>query len=119
MGRYYSGDIEGKFWFALQPSNASERFGGTEREPDYITYSFEEHDLEAVEQEIQSIEENLGDKISILDKFFEQSNGYNDATLEEIGITNDELREYADLKLGIEIRDCIKEQGYCVFDAEL
>lgn len=22
MGRYYSGDIEGKFWFAVQPSDA-------------------------------------------------------------------------------------------------
>ena len=119
MGRYYSGDIEGKFWFALQPSDAPSRFGGTEQEPAYITYDFEEHHLEEVEQEIQSIEENLGDKISIIDKFFEDNNGYNDAMLEEICITNDELREYADLKLGIQIRDCIKEQGYCVFDAEL
>ena len=28
MGRYYSGDIEGKFWFAVQSSNAADRFGG-------------------------------------------------------------------------------------------
>jgi hypothetical protein len=119
MGRYYSGDIEGKFWFGLQPSDAPSRFGATEQEPCYITYSFEEYDLEGVEEEIQSIEDNLGDKISILDKFFEQGNSYNDDILEEIGVTNNELRDYADLKLGIQIRDCIKEQGYCIFDAEI
>ena len=27
MGRYYSGDIEGKFWFGIQPSNDAEQFG--------------------------------------------------------------------------------------------
>ncbi len=27
MGRYYSGDIEGKFWFAVQSSYAADRFG--------------------------------------------------------------------------------------------
>ena len=36
MGRYYTGDIEGKFWFALQSSNAASRFGGVESEPAYI-----------------------------------------------------------------------------------
>ena len=29
MGRYYSGDIEGKFWFAVQDSDDAEFFGGT------------------------------------------------------------------------------------------
>ena len=38
MGRYYSGDINGKFWFALQSSNAPSRFGGYENEPNYINY---------------------------------------------------------------------------------
>ena len=27
MGRYYNGDIEGKFWVAVQPSNAADQFG--------------------------------------------------------------------------------------------
>jgi hypothetical protein len=26
MGRYYSGDIDGKFWFALQSSDCADRF---------------------------------------------------------------------------------------------
>jgi len=39
--------------------------------------------------------------------------------LKKADITENELSEYADLKLGIKIRDCIKEIGYCSFDAEL
>ena len=27
MGRYYSGDIEGKFWFAVQDSDDADHFG--------------------------------------------------------------------------------------------
>ena len=41
MGRYYSGDIEGKFWFAVQSSNAADRFGSTRYVRDYINYSFD------------------------------------------------------------------------------
>ena len=36
MGRYYNGDIEGKFWVAVQPSDAAARFGGRNYEPSYI-----------------------------------------------------------------------------------
>ena len=30
MGRYYNGDVEGKFMFAIQGSDAHERFGAVE-----------------------------------------------------------------------------------------
>jgi len=33
MGRYYSGDINGKFWFGVQDSNAIEQLGGVVEEP--------------------------------------------------------------------------------------
>jgi hypothetical protein len=119
MGRYYSGDIEGKFWFAVQSSNAADRFGQQGYEPNFIQYHFEEEDLEAVETEIKAIEEKLGDKLKVIDNFFENNNGYNDIMLEKAGITKEELSEYADLGLGIKIRDCIKENGSCSFDAEI
>ena len=45
MGRYYNGDIEGKFWFAVQSSDASERFGGTGYQPAYTEYDFGEDDF--------------------------------------------------------------------------
>ncbi len=118
MGRYYSGDIEGKFWFALQSSDCADRFGVTGVQPEVLNYYFDESDLESVEEEIKNIEESLGDKLQLIDKFFEERNGYNDKMLEEAGITTEELREYADLGLGKQIRDCIKENGYCSFEAE-
>jgi len=119
MGRYYSGDIEGKFWFALQSSDAADRFGVEGDQPDILYYNFQEEDLEGVEEEIKNIEETLGDKLGIIEKFFEENNGYNDEKLKEIEITKDELRDYADLGLGKQIRDCIKETGSCSFEAEL
>lgn len=119
MGRYYNGDIEGKFWFGLQPSDAPSRFGGEELEPSYITYVFNQDDLQGVEEEIENIEESLGDKIKAIEDFFSKNAGYNDEDLLSIGVTSKELCDYADLKLGIQIRDCIIENGECVFDAEL
>ena len=119
MGRFYSGDIDGKFWFAVQNSNAADRFGVMGYEPNYITYYFQKEDLEGVENEIKNIEETLGDKLEVIDNFFKENNGYNDEMLKKIGITRDELSNYADLGLGKQIRDCIKETGQCSFDAEL
>jgi hypothetical protein len=119
MGRYYSGDIEGKFWFALQSSDAADRFGVEGDQPNYITYYFDEDNLEDVETEIKNIEETLGDKLEIINKFFKENNGYNDESLEKIGITKDELRDYADLGLGKQIRDCIVKTSSCSFEAEL
>ncbi len=119
MGRYYNGDIEGKFWFAVQSSNAADRFGVTGSDPNYLEYWFGEDDLEGVENEIKSIEESLGDKFKIIEDFFEKNNGYTDVMLNQVKITREELSEYADLKLGIQIRDCIKENGQCSFQAEL
>jgi hypothetical protein len=119
MGRYYSGDIEGKFWFAVQSSNAADRFGQMGTEPNFIQYYFDEEDLEEVEAEIKRIEESLGDKKKILDDFFDSVYGYTDNQIEALGVSKAELSEYADLGLGIKIRDCIKENGSCSFDAEL
>jgi hypothetical protein len=119
MGRYYSGDINGKFWFALQSSNAPSRFGGYEHSPSVIEYSFyEEEHLKGIEDEIKAIEDKLSDKLDVIEKFFENNNSYNDEMIKPY-FTTDELRDYADLLLGREIRDCVKEFGQCNFDAEL
>ena len=119
MGRYYSGDIEGKFWFAVQSSVAADRFGVSHNEPNYVEYYYEEEDLEGVEEEIKNIEESLGDKLQVIDKFFDEHDSYNDVMLTDAGITKEQLSDYADLGLGRKIRDCIKENGSCTFDAEL
>ena len=118
MGRYYTGDIEGKFWFGLQSSSSADRFGVSGTQPEVLNYYFSEDDLEGVEQGIADIEQDLGDKVKVIDDFFEGKDSYNDEALAEAGITQDELREYADLDLGKKIRDCIKENGQCEFEAE-
>lgn len=119
MGRYYSGDINGKFWFAVQSSTAADRFGSSYYELNYVDYSFDESHLEECEAEIQRILDKLGEKKNILDEFFNKSFGYTDKNIEDLGITMEELEDYADLGLGIKIRDCIKENGECHFQAEL
>ena len=119
MGRYYTGDIEGKFWFAVQSSTAADRFGFSHYEPNYVQYSFDENHLEECEAEIQRILDKLGNKKQVLDNFFAKSFGYTDNDIEDLGITKDELSDYADLGLGIKIRDCIVKNGECNFDAEI
>lgn len=119
MGRYYSGDIEGKFWFAVQSSTAADRFGAKFHEPNYVNYSFDESHLEKCEAEIQRILDKLGNKKPQLDNFFSKNPFYSDEQIKDLGITMEELEDYADLELGIKIRDCIKDSGYCNFDAEL
>ena len=77
-----------------------------------------------VENGIKECEDTLGKNKKILDKFFSDNNGYNDDMIveqtdikrEDIGIL---LKWYARLNLGIKIRDCLKEQGECQFEAEL
>ena len=119
MGRYYSGDIQGKFWFALQSSDAASRFGGEQFEPQFIEYYFNEEHLATVNEEIKNIQESLGDKKTILEDFFKTGQGYNDETLVGLGVTNKELRDYADLLLGIQIQECVEGSGQCSFQAEL
>lgn len=125
MGRYYCGDIDGKFWFAVQPSDAADRFGsrGTVSEFLELDYYFKEQHLENIREELEAIEKKLGDYKEKLDKFFEENNSYTDDELaKSIGVDKDTviylLKEYADYELGKKIEKCVLENGECVFTAE-
>ena len=130
MGRYYEGDISGKFWFAVQSSNAPARFGGEEYEPSYINYYFDEEQLKEVEEELDRIHKNMQGNIEKLDEFFKVNNGYNDQMIIDFYLARynetineeevkDMLVEYADYELGKQIAECIKEQGDCNINAEM
>ena len=123
MGRYYSGDIEGKLWFAVQLSNAADRFGSIGCEPSYLEYYFNEEHLPKVQKELKKIEDVVSlEKIKKLDEFFNKVNGYNDHILEEHGILsiwNEHKSDYADYKLGKQIEKCLLENKECNFQAEL
>ena len=118
MGRYYNGDIEGKFWFAVQPSNDADFFG-VEGRTDYLEYYYTNDDIESIEKGIATCLETLGDNKEKFDKFFERENGYNDQMLNEAGLNRDLLEWYARLKLGEKILNKVKETGECVFQAEI
>ena len=119
MGRYYRGDIEGKFWFGLQASDCASRFGGEANEPQYIEYRFDEDDLDGIKLEIANIENSLGENLQKIRDYFKNNNGYTTEDLRAMGITDEMLSDYADLELGIQIRDCVIAEGSCNFDADL
>lgn len=119
MGRYYSGDINGKFWFAVQPSHSADRFGVKGYQPEYLEYEFEEDDKQDVESELNRIKDALGDQLQLIEEFFMKHDSYTDAMLIEHGIDKGNLMEYADYKLGQKILDCLNEHGQCQFTAEL
>jgi hypothetical protein len=116
MGRYYNGDIEGKFWFAVQSSTAADRFGVEYTEPNYVEYHFFEHDLVDVQTELARIEDSEG--FEKTKAFFAKINGYNDEMLEKAGIDKKWVVDYADWELGKQIEKSIIDTGQCCFDAE-
>lgn len=120
MGRYYSGDIEGKFWFAVQSSTMpGDRFGCVESSPDVIDYYADEDHLPTINQALKDIEDKMGDQLAKYEDVFSRIDSYNDQTLEEAGLQTALLEDYADYKFGIKLRDCIVETGWCSFTAEL
>src|SRR5688572_24561218 len=104
MGRYYSGDIEGKFWFGVQDSNDASFFGGEVSEPNYINYYFSTGDLRTIEKGINECLAVLGDNKGRLDTFFAHLNGgYNHEMIAKhlgIKITNDIKQSYPTSQVG-------------------
>ena len=123
MGRDYFGDIDGRFWFAVQDSDAADRFGVTGVEPSGLYYYFGEGELGGVEAELKVIEEQLGIYKTKLCEFFNSNQSYTDEDLVKyLDLPYDKvknlLKEYADYVLGIRIKERILESGYCEFTAE-
>ena len=123
MGRYYTGDIEGKFWFGVQSSDDASFFGGEESEPNHINYYFDESHLPEIESGIKDCKRALGEHKKKLDKFFKEMASYNDEMIaKELKISSKKVREflkwYARLKLGEKILKSVKEDGACEFEAE-
>lgn len=139
MGRYYSGDIEGKFWFGVQSSEDGTFFGGvhdyidsegevvdegSEEEACEIYHHFDKENLEEVHEKIQVCLNQLGEYQEKLDKFFEEHDSYNDEELaRELEIPVKKMREvlewYARLILGLKIENCISENGECNFQGDI
>jgi len=123
MGRYYNGDIEGKFWVGVQSSDDASYFGGTEYEPNTISYSFDEDDMEDIKEGLKKCIDTLGDKMGDIEKFFKDKNSYNDKMVADtLKITEEKASEYLEVYarylLGLKIEKCVRESGHCDFEAE-
>ena len=139
MGRYYSGDIEGKFWFGVQGSDDAIHFGGT---ADFIDgdgevldedetggavemyFHFGQEDVESIKEGIQKCLDELGENHEKIEKFFDEQDSYNDEILANaletsVPKTRSLLEHYARLGLGLKIENCVGENGECNFTAEL
>ena len=131
MGRNYWGDIEGKFWFGIQSSDDPSYFKepcSIEEDEDgdetSLVYSFDETDVEAIEEVVGEIINELGDSKEKLDKFLDlRDSSGDDLISKETGILASDMKSiltlYARMKLGNQILDCIKQNGQCIFECEL
>ena len=124
MGRYYSGDIEGKFWFAVQSSNDASHFGGESCQPNHQEFWFDTDNLPDIKAGIKKCVDELGKYKAELDKFFKDNNGYNDEMIvKQTSILPSKVKPmlelYARLELGKKILKCVEVTGECNFDAEL
>ena len=117
MGRYYSGDIDGKLMFGVQNSNAADRFGVIGEQPYYLEYTFDDNELDRIGEELRKILTKLKGKRSAIARLL--LNGYTLQDRLDAGVTEDDLSEYADLILGLQIRRCILQNDTCHFIAEL
>lgn len=124
MGRYYDGDINGKFWFGVQDSDDASFFGGDKPEPQCLEYFFNTKDLPKIESGLATCKEKLSGYTTRLDKFFKRHAYYNDEMLvKSLKVDKAKVSEllewYARLELGTKIRKCVKKQGTCSFIAEM
>lgn len=118
MGRYYSGDIEGKFMFAVQPSSAGERFGAQEY-TGHIQYYVDREEYDNIVEELNKIEST--GVIKRVKDMFDVEVGWSDRILEKHNVSQEDLSEYADWRMGKQIKEFFDEnpeEMYCNFTAE-
>jgi hypothetical protein len=128
MGRYYEGDIEGKFAFGDQESSAADRFGVTGQVPEYLDYYYDETNLPGLESELKAMEKEFGEYRTPLLSYFDLFD-ISDNTrlhfrdyLEKGGLqtmSSEQWHEYNDYLIGRKILKSIKDKGDCSFTAEL
>ena len=114
MGRYYSGDIEGKFWFGVQSSHAADRFGVCGSQPQFLEYNFQRDDIETIKGQLALIEKTINNK-----DYESYHEGWSGKTAKELNITEDGNKEFADYLLGEQILKQLEKDGACWFEAEL
>ncbi len=120
MGRYYSGDIEGKFMFAVQPSDAGEQFGAQREEPNYVDYYVCKENYDAILKKLQELEH--GGAIERVKIMFGENELYNVKTMKTYNVSEDDISKYADWCLGNQMKEFFDnnpERDELYFTAEI
>jgi len=120
MGRDYDGDVNGRFWFGTQSSDAASQFGGEVTDTGYIPYyygSMEDFDKEHLEELIEDMNKKYLTKVTLEtepnDLYYDEG----ESTPTWRDIQNDTL--VADIQLGLKIYQYILVHGECQFEAEI
>lgn len=117
MGRYYNGDIEGKFWLGVQSSDDAEQFGAEPSEPSYINYYTD--DLDACLEGLAQLFADLG---MDFDLSLDEENIWDLADAGRVfkhGSPEEERQGlFASLELGLKMARCLVDNGSCTFEAE-
>lgn len=133
MGRYYNGDIEGKFWVGTQSSDDADFFGVSGNEPNYLEYYFggDDEDILRVKEGVEECKKEVGNRKEQWEQFCKNEGVYNDEKLKTYWLKtfNETLSDnpekdlklewIARLDLGEKILKCLEETGSCSFTAEL
>lgn len=110
--------------FAVQDSEAADRFGSEAVVPNYVDYWFtKEYHLKGVIDELRRIHRDTPEILAV-HHFMENNYSYTDEKLAEatkipMHRIRHVLSEYADYKLGYKIAKCLIQTGECSFTAEL
>lgn len=123
MGRYYWGDIEGKFMFAVQSSSDADFFGVTGESPNTLEYYFTEENLPSIKAGLTRCDEALGTKGEAMEKYLDEHGGWEDKELSDyLSIHVSELDQLlvwlARRRLGRKILKAVENKGECRFTAE-
>jgi len=109
MGRYYNGDINGKFMFAVQGSDAGEKFGAVEIESNYVEYCLDRDKYQDIIKELSAIKKRGGvDRVKAM---FNKVDSYNDEIMKEHNVKREDLEDYADYELGNQMKEFFDESG--------
>ena len=88
--------------FAVQSSNAGERFGAQDV-TNYVEYYVDREEYDNIVNEIDNIEKTGA--IKRVQDMFEKSNFYNDEIMNENGVSKEDIAEYADWRMGMQMKE--------------
>ena len=125
MGREYKGDIDGKMWTSVQPSNDADNFGVIGEPLGDLHYFFNGYDVENINRELTRCREAIGtDNLDIMDRYYKEHRTESHQDVDDLKskIGNTEYKKleeyYSRLELGEQILACIRDNGTCSFSVE-